>query len=178
MLFRSLVQPMKRPDDRGYFVKTFHAPEFETASLETNFTEEYYSWSHKGMIRGLHFQTPPHEHSKLVYCPIGEVLDVILDLRIGSPMFSKAVSFTLSETLTNVLYVPAGIAHGFAVQSSNALMMYKVSSVYSPQNDSGILWDSVGLDWGIKIPIVSSRDRSFRTFQDFQSSFQYDWSSN
>ena len=165
------VQPIKRFDERGYFVKTFHNAEFSAFNLETHFTEEYYSWSHHNVIRGLHFQTPPNDHAKLVYCPVGEVTDVLLDLRVGSSMYGKIASFTLLESKANMLYIAPGLAHGFVVRSQQALMMYKVTSVYAPSSDEGICWDSIDFDWAVKTPIVSERDQQFQKLTGFKSPF-------
>jgi dTDP-4-dehydrorhamnose 3,5-epimerase len=165
-----LIQPIKRSDNRGYFVKTFHLHEFETLGLETNFVESYFSWSKRDVIRGLHFQTPPHDHAKLVYCPMGQVLDVVVDLRLNSPTFQKVMSIQLSETQANMLYIPSGIAHGFAALSQ-ALLVYSVTSIHEPAHDAGIRWDSIPFDWQIRNPIVSTRDREFPRLTDFTSPF-------
>jgi dTDP-4-dehydrorhamnose 3,5-epimerase len=160
-------------DHRGIFVKTFHQDLFAQHGLETRFAEEYYSYSGPGVLRGLHFQLPPHEHVKLVYCVQGEVLDVVVDLRVGSPTFGKHHCVTLSSEKANMLYIPAGLAHGFYVNSPHALMMYKVTSVYSPAHDAGVHWNSAGIPWHDPNPVISDRDNAFAPLTAFQSPFRF-----
>jgi dTDP-4-dehydrorhamnose 3,5-epimerase len=158
-------------DDRGYFIKTFHHDFFEQHGLETNFREEYYSLSHQGVIRGLHFQLPPYDHTKMVYCVQGRVMDVVVDLRKASPTYGQFALFDLSSEKGNIVYIPPGFAHGFEVLSESALMMYKVSTVYHPEADTGILWNSVGIPWQNQNPIISKRDQGFCYFNNFISQF-------
>jgi dTDP-4-dehydrorhamnose 3,5-epimerase len=160
-------------DERGSFVKTFHQDIFSSYQLETNFAEEYYSVSHRNVLRGLHFQLPPQEHTKIAYCVQGQVLDVVVDLRVGSPTYGKFETFDLSAEKANLIYIPPGLAHGFYVISEMAIMMYKVSTVYSSEHDRGILWNSAGIPWPSTNPIVSKRDSSFATLSDFNSPFVY-----
>ena len=167
------LTPKVFTDVRGTFVKTFHENVFQDYGLDTNFTEEYYSNSHKNVLRGLHFQTPPRDHTKVVYCVLGEVMDVVVDLRVGSPTYGKFETFNLSAEKANLVYVPRGLAHGFYVTSDLAIMMYKVSTVYCPENDAGLLWNSIGIPWLSENPIMSKRDREFVKFADFDSPFVY-----
>lgn len=160
-------------DNRGRFVKTFHEEVFAQAGLETNFAEEYYSVSHKGVLRGLHFQKPPREHTKVVYCVHGEVMDVVVDLRVGSPTYGKYDIFDLNSDKANMIYIPKGLAHGFYVKSNQAILIYKVTTVYSPENDTGIRWDSVGIPWPNDNPIMSERDRMLPAFEEMQNIFTY-----
>lgn len=164
-------------DQRGSFVKTFHAEIFENYQLNTQFTEEYYSISHQNVLRGLHFQLPPKDHIKMVYCVLGEVLDVVVDLRVGSPTYSQFATFTVSAEKANIIYIPQGLAHGFYVTSEQAIMMYKVSTVYAPDQDTGILWNSVNIPWPTSEPILSPRDNQFQTLAEFNSPFIYSSSS-
>lgn len=165
--------PEVKSDSRGQFFKTFHSDVFAGHGLENRFLEEYFSWSKAGVIRGMHFQTPPHEHTKIVSCLFGSVTDVVVDLRKGSPTFGKAIQLTLSAKQANMLYIPVGFAHGFGVLEGEALMHYKVSSLYAPENDAGIRWDSLGIDWGIKNPILSERDQGFKSLEIYDSPFRY-----
>jgi len=160
-------------DERGFFVKTFHQDVFKKNGLETNFSEEYYSFSYKRVLRGLHFQLPPMDHAKLVYCILGKVFDAVVDLRIGSPTYGKFETFELSSDKANMIYIPKGLAHGFYVLSENAIMMYKVTTIYSPEHDTGILWNSVGIPWPDEKPIISQRDSQFISFADFKSPFVF-----
>ena len=165
--------PQVRKDNRGNFVKTFHKELFEKHGLATEFVEEYYSCSHKGGVRGLHFQTPPHEHFKLVYCLAGKVLDALVDLRKGAPTFKQYATFELSAEVGNMLYISPGVAHGFYALTDDAVMQYKVTTAHAPRNDCGIQWESAGIPWPDSFPIVSERDSSFPLLQDHISPFQY-----
>ena len=169
------IFPRIHKDERGSFVKTFHAPTFESMGLCTDFVEEYYSVSHKGVIRGMHFQSPPHDHEKLVYCTVGNVMDVVIDLRKGSPTYAQHATFELSADKANMIYIPKGLAHGFAVLSDQATMMYKVTTVYAPESDHGIRWDSVGIDWPEECDseLLSARDKSLVPLSGFESPFLY-----
>lgn len=168
------LQPKIFEDARGKFVKTFHEKEFSSRGLETKFEEEYYSTSNKNVIRGLHFQLPPVDHVKLVYCVEGEVLDVVVDLRVGSPTFGQFEMFELTALKANCIYIPKGMAHGFCVKSEKAILVYKVSTVYDSYCDAGIHWNSVGIKWGANNPILSVRDQGFPKFNEFVSPFSYE----
>ena len=161
-----------RADARGHFVKTVHAEFFREHGLRSEFAEQYYSVSRKGVLRGLHFQLPPHHHDKLVYCTGGAVLDVVVDLRKGSPSYGQHRTFELSAERANIVYVPAGLAHGFYVLSNEAQMVYNVTSVYAPEHDSGIRWDSAGIPWPDAKPIISERDGALPDFGEWESPFE------
>lgn len=162
-----------RRDDRGSFVKVFHEDIFRQHGLATDYAEEYYSTSQRGVIRGLHFQTPPHDHAKLVYCAQGAVLDAALDLRRGSPTYGQHITLELSADNGHMLYLPAGLAHGFCSLSEQSLMTYKVTTTYAPNNDGGVLWNSAGIVWPVQEPVMSPRDRTFPTLAEFESPFVY-----
>lgn len=168
-----LIVPEIRRDERGCFVKTYHDDLFRAHGLATDFREEYFSSSHQGVLRGLHFQTPPHAHAKLVYCVRGSVLDAAVDLRIGSPTYGRHLRQELNEDNACMLYLPAGVAHGFLALSEQALMMYKVTSTYAPASDGGIRWDSAGIDWPASQPRLSARDRELPALAEFSSPFVY-----
>lgn len=167
------INPFVFRDERGSFVKTFHAEIFKEYQLDTNFAEEYYSVSHHNVLRGLHFQLPPREHTKMVYCVQGKVIDAVVDLRVGSPTYGKFETFELSAEKANIIYIPPGLAHGFYVTSETAIIVYKVSTVYAPEQDTGILWNSVDIPWQTEEPILSHRDSNFVAFADFDSPFEY-----
>ena len=160
-----------RKDERGQFVKTFHADFFSQHGMRADFKEQYVSVSKKGVLRGLHFQLPPHDHAKLVTCLEGEVLDVVVDLRKASPTFGKHAMFTLRGSEASQLYIPSGMAHGFYVTSDEATLLYNVTSAYAPEHDTGILWNSAGINWPDKSPILSGRDKEFAPFSDLKSPF-------
>ena len=165
------IQPRVLSDARGFFVKTFHQEVFAERGLATDFAEVYYSMSHRRVLRGLHFQLPPHDHAKLVYCVTGQVLDVIVDLRAGSPTFGQFACFELSAERANLVYLPVGLAHGFYTLSESALMMYQVTTVYAPEHDAGIRWDSVGIPWPDPAPVLSERDQGFPALAEWVSPF-------
>ena len=157
-------------DLRGSFVKSYARSVFDANGETFDFREEFYSFSHKDVIRGMHFQLPPHDHVKLVYCPLGAVLDVLVDLRHGPGQYRFA-SVVLSEEEPSLLVIPRGIAHGFKSLRDNSLMIYKTSTEHAPTHDAGIRWDSFGFDWGVADPIVSERDARHPALSDFSSPF-------
>jgi dTDP-4-dehydrorhamnose 3,5-epimerase len=169
-----VLQAKVMRDPRGTFVKTFHSPRFEELGLRTDWREEYFSSSAAGVVRGMHFQLPPADHAKMVFCLTGEVLDVVVDMRRGSPSFGRAQGFTLSEANGRGLYLPTGCAHGFVSRVDGSGMYYKVTSVHSPEHDAGIAWDSIGFDWPVSDPALSDRDRRHPALADFDSSFTFD----
>jgi dTDP-4-dehydrorhamnose 3,5-epimerase len=158
-------------DLRGSFTKTFHHEKLSQAGINFRLQESYFSFSKKDVIRGMHFQLPPHQHSKIVFCPSGAILDVIIDLRAQSATFGQYCSAILSEDNHLAYYVPEGFAHGFRALTENAMTYYLVSSVYQPSADTGIAYDSIGFDWGTAAPILSARDLSFQRLADFESPF-------
>jgi dTDP-4-dehydrorhamnose 3,5-epimerase len=126
------------------------------------------------VLRGLHFQTPPHEHAKLVTCILGRVWDVALDLRQASPTYGQHFSIELGQQEPCALYLPPGFAHGYLALEEPATMVYCVASEYAPNHDAGIRWDSAGIPWPIgSPPIVSPRDDALPAFKDFHSPFHY-----
>ena len=167
------LQPVVHRDPRGSFVKTFHAPSFEAAGLSTDFVEEYHSASRRGVIRGLHLQLPPCAHAKLVSCVHGEVFDVAVDLRVGSPTQGQAMTRRLTAADGNALYFPPGLAHGFQALTEDAIVVYRVTSVHAPAQDAGIRWDSAGIECPEPGAKVSERDATLPTLADFESPFRH-----
>jgi dTDP-4-dehydrorhamnose 3,5-epimerase len=159
-------------DERGQFVKTIQRSAFEAEGLESEFRECFCTTSHTGVLRGMHFQTPPSDHAKLVYCLAGAICDVFLDLRLGSPTFGEHEVLELSGETNRALYLPRGIAHGFYVREGPAVMMYHVTSEHDAARDAGIRWDSFGAAWPAGVPMVSQRDRDFERFEEFRSPFR------
>jgi dTDP-4-dehydrorhamnose 3,5-epimerase/CDP-3, 6-dideoxy-D-glycero-D-glycero-4-hexulose-5-epimerase len=158
-------------DERGSFKKVFSRDDFERLSIESDFSELYYSISKKDVIRGMHFQLPPMDHVKMVYVINGKILDVCLDLRRSSETYGKYFSCALSGDDDKYLYIPRGIAHGFASLEDNTIVHYAQTTCYSKEHDSGIRYDSFGFDWNIENPIVSGRDQSFQQLTDFVTVF-------
>jgi dTDP-4-dehydrorhamnose 3,5-epimerase len=165
------LRPKIMEDVRGQFIKIFNTNQYLAAGLEISFEEEYYSTSKKNVIRGMHFQRPPLDHVKIVYCTAGEVFDVVLDLRANSPTYGEVNTLFLSRKKANVVYIPKGVAHGFCATSEEATLVYKVSTVYAPELDGGVAWDSIGIEWPTRSPIISDRDKSFVSFANFISPF-------
>lgn len=168
-LFR--VSFRKREDLRGSFVKTWHQSTFEEHGLGVSFQESYYSLSKLNVLRGFHFQTPPDDHVKFVYCVSGRVLDVALDLRAASSTYGQCYSQVLDSSEPEGLFIPKGLGHAFLTLSEEAILVYNVTSIYSPKNDAGILWSSVDLQWPVRDPVISPRDEAFPTLSDFRTPF-------
>ena len=168
------LRPKRFTDERGSFVKSFHQQEFEETGLSTGFPEAFYSKSLPGVIRGMHFTLPPRGQYKLVYCLSGSVLDVVLDLRLGSPTYGDHLSIELEPMCGNMLYLSPGLAHGFCAWKGEAVLGYRVSTLHSSAHDAGIRWDSAGIDWAVESPVVSARDRELPPLANFESPFVYE----
>lgn len=161
----------KFEDNRGAFVKTWNEKLFLDAGISFRSLESFYSISGKDVLRGMHFQIPPYQHAKLVHCPVGAILDVLLDLRTDSPAYGSFVAVELSEKNNKALLIPEGCAHGFLSLTENAMTVYQVSSIHYLPADQGILWNSFGMDWPAVSPVVSARDSAFPEFNNFRSTF-------
>ena len=159
-------------DNRGSFTKLFNDNFFREHGIDLSSKEQFISVSKKFVLRGMHFQTPPYDQNKLVTCLKGSVLDVLLDLRIGSPTFGQNEAFELNEKCIESVFVPTGLAHGFLSLEDNTTMLYNTSSLYAPKSDSGIMWDSFDFDWPCKVPIISKRDSNHPNYKDFLSPFK------
>ncbi len=166
-----LVRPRIFTDLRGSFVKTYHAGLFEKLGMAFQPLEEFFSVSHKDVVRGMHFQLPPAAHSKLVYCVAGRVLDVVVDLRKSSPTYGQIASRELNAENREMFFIPVGFAHGFRSLEDGTVMVYQTSSVHAPEYDAGILWNSVGFDWGVATPVINERDQRFPGLKEFFSPF-------
>ena len=171
-----IIEPRVFGDSRGYFFESFNAREFrEKTGLDINFVQDNESRSRYGVLRGLHFQLPPHAQSKLVRCIRGAVLDVAVDIRSGSPTYGRYVSCELTEDNHRQLFVPKGFAHGFAVLSEDAVFQYKCDDFYHPEAEGGIsiLDGTLGIDW--KIPedkvLLSDKDARCPLLGDFDTPF-------
>lgn len=169
-----MLSPKLLDDVRGRFIKTFHTGMFEELGLPIQWQEEFYSISKKGVVRGMHYQSPPEDQYKMVYCLSGKILDVILDLRVGSPTYGSHASIEISADNGDILIIPPGFAHGFCALSDKVIMQYKVSSVYSPEHDTGVLWNSFGCSWPYDLPIISDRDTKFPPLSSINSPFKYE----
>lgn len=168
-----ILRPFIFGDARGNFVKPFHENQLAEHQISMRVREEFFSSSEENVLRGMHFQTPPHAHQKLVYCITGRVLDVVLDLRRNSPTFGHYADFELSAANRHIVHIPPGFAHGFLSRESDSCLVYKTDVVHSPESDKGILWNSFGFAWptGGITPSLSPRDLTHPSFADFDSPF-------
>jgi dTDP-4-dehydrorhamnose 3,5-epimerase len=167
----NVIRPNIFQDARGTFVKTFHCDVFRQLGLEFEPREEFFSISASNVVRGMHCQLPPAAHAKLVYCIVGRVLDVVLDLRKDSPTFGRSTARELNASSREMLFIPVGFAHGFLALEDGATMVYQTGSVHSPAHDAGVRWDSIGFDWPVKNPVLSGRDQKLPALRDFASPF-------
>ena len=158
-------------DERGFFHKPFNFDVFRETGLDTDFHEFYYSVSKKDVIRGMHFQIPPYEHTKLVYVSSGKILDVVLDIRKKSETFGQCFSVELTPEAGKYMYIPKGCAHGFLSLEDDSIVNYAQTTGYSKECDKGILYNSFGFNWNIQDEIVSARDKSFPELSEFKSPF-------
>lgn len=158
-------------DNRGSFIKTFNYNFLLEHGLDISIKETYYSISQRDVIRGMHFQTPPDDHIKLVYVPFGKILDVVLDIRKGSPTYGEYFDIELSSQNGEVLIIPKGLVHGFKSLQDNTNVTYMQTTCYAQDNDEGIKYDSFGFNWECEKPKISDRDLSFRSLDDLDSPF-------
>jgi len=153
-------------DNRGSFTKIFHADFFQSRQIDFCLKELYYTQSKLNVLRGMHFQSPPAQHSKIVFCPTGKIMDVVVDLRRNATTFGQYYSLIISAEKKNALYVPEGLAHGFLSLDDGTNVVYMVSSVHNPAHDIGFRYNSFGFDWGIEDPILSERDEKLPAFTE------------
>jgi dTDP-4-dehydrorhamnose 3,5-epimerase len=151
--------PTKFEDERGHFYESYNQKLFAANGIPHDFMQDNYSWSKKGVIRGLHFQYEPHAQGKLVRCMTGKVLDVVVDIRKDSPTFGQHAKFILDSSVGNMLFVPAGFAHGFAALKET-IFVYKCTDYWNKGSESGIIYNdsTLNIDWEIQSPIVSAKD--------------------
>jgi dTDP-4-dehydrorhamnose 3,5-epimerase len=159
-----LIQPKIHRDERGFFIETYHEARYLESGIPTRFVQDNQSSSVQGTLRGLHAQLK-HPQAKLVRCIEGEILDVAVDIRQGSPSFSKWFAARLSAENARQMYVPVGFVHGFLVLSERAQVEYKCSDIYVPNDQLTLRWNDpdIGIDWGRKDPILSEKDRSAKS---------------
>ncbi len=172
-----ILEPKVFRDSRGYFFESFSQREFEENVRKINFVQDNESMSSYGVIRGLHFQRPPFTQSKLVRCVKGRVLDVVVDIRKGSPTYGQHVAVELSEWNHRQFFVSRGFAHGFSVLSEIAVFQYKCDNFYTPEADGGISIkdETLGINWQIPVEkaILSEKDIRHGCLKDFDSPFDY-----
>lgn len=173
-----IIEPTVHADSRGCFFESFNAAAFEAATgIVTRFVQDNESVSHRGVVRGLHFQLAPWAQSKIIRVVAGRIVDVAVDIRRGSPWFGRHVAVELSADNRRQLFIPRGFAHGFAVVSDTATVQYKCDNHYAPQAEGGIAWDDteLGIDWGIakSEALLSDKDRLRPTLRQCAELFDY-----
>jgi dTDP-4-dehydrorhamnose 3,5-epimerase len=162
-----LIEPRLYADDRGFFLETFNQARYREAGIARPFVQDNHSYSRHGVLRGLHFQRL-HPQGKLVWVTQGEVYDVAVDLRPGSPTYGQWEGITMSEQDHRQLWVPPGFAHGYCVLSSAAGFVYKCTDFYHPADEGGIVWNDpdIGIPWPIAAPVLSDKDRLLPRLRD------------
>lgn len=163
-----LVKPRVFSDERGQFLETYKQSEFGRFGIRDPFTQGNHSISGRGVLRGLHYQRPPKAQGKLVRVVVGEIFDVGVDIRQGSPTYGKWVGERLSAENKRMLYIPPGFAHGFCVLNELAEVLYKTTEEYSLEHDAGIRWNDpeIGIQWPVEHPILSAKDAALPTLRE------------
>ena len=162
-----LIEPNTFIDDRGFFLETYHAGRYAEAGIAEPFLQDNQSFSKAHVLRGLHLQFPIAQ-GKLIYVVQGEVFDVAVDVRVGSPTFAQWMGASLSSENRRQVYIPEGFAHGFCVVSETALVAYKCTDIYRPEMETAILWSDpdIGIDWPIDQPVISPKDAAAACLKD------------
>ena len=168
-----LIHPQVFGDERGHFFEPYNARALAGIGITHGFVQDNQSRSRAGVLRGLHFQLPPHAQGKLVRVVRGSVLDVAVDLRKNSPAFGKWVSAVLSDTNHTMMWLPEGIAHGFLSLEDDTVFSYKCTAFYNKEAESSIRWNDpvLGIDWGGNDPVLSDKDANAPLFHSFNSPF-------
>lgn len=174
-----MLTPRRFGDARGFFSEVYNRNVYAALGIDVEFVQDNHSLSREvGVVRGLHFQSPPHAQAKLVRVGAGRVLDVAVDIRRGSPTYGRWVGVELSAEAGNQLYIPVGFLHGFAVLEPGSELLYKCSDFYAPDCDGAVRFDDpdIGIDWGIdpKAAILSDKDAKAPFLKDFVSPFVYE----
>ena len=169
-----IIEPKVFKDQRGYFLESYNKLSLESLGIDYTFVQDNQSKSSYGVIRGLHFQKPPHAQTKLLRVVEGKIIDVAVDIRKGSPTYGKHVAVELSAENFKQLLIPAGFAHGFSVLSETAIVQYKCTDYYHPETEGGIMFNDsdIDIDWGIPLDeaVVSDTDLKHPSFAEFESS--------
>lgn len=167
------IYPKVFKDDRGLFFESWNKNVFTEHGINYEFKQDNQSISQKNVLRGLHFQVPPHEQGKLVRVASGKALDVVVDLRKNETTYGKHHKVILSAEENNMLWVPPGFAHAFLALENNTIFVYKCSGLYNKESERIIKWDDdyLDIDWGVESPIVSEKDKEGVCFSDYRSPF-------
>jgi dTDP-4-dehydrorhamnose 3,5-epimerase len=168
-----IIQPTIFKDDRGFFFESYNSNKYQLHGIGAKFVQDNLSKSQKGVVRGLHFQNPPYEQGKLVQVIKGSVLDVAVDIRIGSETYGQHYSILLSEENKTQFYIPPGFAHGFATLEDETIFSYKCTNLYNKESEGSIIWDdsALNIDWQVENPIISEKDKISESFKNFNSQF-------
>lgn len=164
-------------DERGYFYESYNKELFQNFGVNFEFVQDNQSLSNKGVLRGLHFQNPPFAQGKLVRVIQGAVLDVVVDIRLGSPTYGKHHKVLLSGENKLMFWVPPGFAHGFVTLEDQTIFSYKCTNVYNKDSEGSVLWNdpALGIDWGIEDPLLSEKDLQARPLAELETQFRYAW---
>ena len=168
-----IIQPRKFGDDRGFFMETYKKSDFEAAGINEEFCQDNHSFSSKGVLRGLHFQSAPHAQGKLVRVVKGAVWDVAVDLIPGSPTYGQHFGLELTEENGTMLYIPPGFGHGFVTLQNSTHFLYKCTAEYAPESDGGVKWDDpdLAVEWPLEPnqePLVSEKDAVLPYLKDIK----------
>jgi len=169
-----IIKPDVFEDERGFFMESYSKKVFAEHGIDAVFVQDNHSMSvSKGVLRGMHFQKPPHTQAKLVRATKGAVYDVIIDIRKDSGTFGKWQGFELTESNKLMLFVPKGFAHGFCTLEDNTEFQYKCDDYYAPESEGGIIWNDpdLAIDWPIEEPILSGKDKLHPEFKNLNSPF-------
>lgn len=168
-----IIKPTVFEDNRGYFFESYNKEKFLQKGIDQNFVQDNESKSMKGVLRGLHFQTPPYAQGKLVRVMKGAVLDVAVDIRRGSPTYGQWASIELTESNKWMYWVPPGMAHGFVTLEDDTVFFYKCTNVYNKSSEGSLRWNDpdLNIDWGSVDPILSEKDKISPLFKEFESPF-------
>jgi dTDP-4-dehydrorhamnose 3,5-epimerase len=175
-----LITPIKRPDARGFFSEVYRTDILSADGIAAEFVQDNHVFSaHRGVLRGMHFQAPPHAQGKLVRCTEGKILDVAVDIRKGSPTFGRHVAVELSGSNWKQLWVPAGFAHGYLTLEANSQVIYKVTDYWAPDCERGLAWDDpeVGINWGIPVTelTLAEKDRRNPRLAELEPAFHFEY---
>ena len=164
-----LIETVRFEDERGFFMESFNKQLFEELGIPVNYVQDNHSLSKNGVIRGIHYQNMTAPIGKLVRCTVGKILDVAVDLRVGSPTFGKYVKATLSEENNRLLYLPEGFGHAFLSLADRTEIQYKCTGYYSPSSEGTVLWkdSKIGIDWDVLDPSVSPKDKKGQTLDEY-----------
>lgn len=168
-----IIQPTVFNDARGYFYEPYNRKTYAEAGIAEEFVQDNQSFSQKGVIRGLHFQNPPHAQAKLLRILQGSIWDVVVDIRTSSPTYGKYFGIELSAENKTIFYVPRGFAHGFLTLEDNTLLLYKCSDFYNKASEESLIWNDpdVSIPWNISNPILSEKDLKGKTLKELKSRF-------